>query len=226
MPSKPQSYPDLGRLAPPQEDASKAKLERPDKRLRTDDRNTKLAQAADAKKKKRKKEEIQRRKPNVCDFNFVYVGNLESRITTSRLESFFGDCGQIKRTIIRCSRGQAVIAGLALPKEVQGPRDRQYASIEFLNSQSARKALACHGMVLDGCELVVSVSAADLPEVQDIVQNHVACMHEKQFGPMAPPRNKTQRPLISQPTEPFTDFRDPRQDRHNVFGLSFAKGIM
>jgi hypothetical protein len=73
----------------------------------------------------------------------------------SLLENFFKDCGQIKRTIIRCSRGQAVMSGLAVPKEVLGHRDRQYASIEFSESQSARKALACHGMVLDGSKLVV-----------------------------------------------------------------------
>lgn len=86
---------------------------------------------------------------------YITCVQLKSTITTSRLESFFGDCGQIKRTIIRCSRGQAVMAGLALPEEVLGPRDRQYASIEFINPQSARKALAYHGMVLDGCKLVV-----------------------------------------------------------------------
>lgn len=128
-------------------------------------------------KKQKKKEEVQSRKPAVCDFNFVYVGNvsmpqlrtltvasdqfisqyvqLQSTITTSILEGFFKDCGQINRTIIRCSRGQAVIAGLAVPQEVLGPRDRQYASIEFTNPQSARKALAYHGMVLDGSKLVV-----------------------------------------------------------------------
>lgn len=47
------------------------------------------------------------------------------------------------------------MAGLAVPKEVLGPRDRQYASMEFMNSKSARKALAYHGKVLEGCQLVV-----------------------------------------------------------------------
>ena len=34
------------------------------------------------------------------------------------------------------------------------------------------------------------------------------------------------RPLVSHPTEPFTDFGDPRKDRHNILGFSFAKAIM
>ncbi|KAF8812383.1 hypothetical protein BYT27DRAFT_7087380 [Phlegmacium glaucopus] len=207
----------------------------------------------------KKKEEIQSRKPIVRDVNHVYVGNLESTITITLLEDFFGHCGQIKQTIIRCSRGQAVMAGLAVPKEVLGPRDRQYASIEFMKPRSARKALACHGMVLNGSQLVVSASAADLPEVRDIVESgyfhtlsffesneksgRVESMRKKQFGPMPPPSNTPQRfdiflsthlrgeltrsrPLIAHLTEPFTDFRDPRNDRHHIFGVSFAKGIM
>lgn len=223
MPLKREPNSGLSRVAPMRQGASKAKPGPFNKRLRPDDRDTKLAQAEDAKKKKKKKEEIQSRKPAVCDFSFVYVGNLVSTITTTVLENFFKGCGQIKRTIIRCSRGQAVTAGLAVPKEVLGPRDRQYASIEFMDAQSARKALARHGMVLGGCQLVVSVSAADLPEVQDIVQNRVASMHQRQFGPMPPPINTAQRPIIACPTEPFAD---PRKDRHNLCGFSFPKSII
>jgi len=224
MPSKAQRNPDLSCLAPLHEGTSKGKPERPKKRPRSDDRGIKLVQ--DAQKKKQKKEEIQSHKLNVCDFNFVYVGNLQSTITTSLLENFFKFCGQIKRTIIRCSRGQAILSGLAVPREVLGPRDRQYASIEFIDPQSARKALECNGMVLDGCQLVVSASPTDLPECQEIVQDKIACMRKKQLGPMPPARNTPQRPVITCPTEQFTDYRDPRKDRHNIFGVSFAKGIM
>lgn len=61
----------------PHKAASKARPEHPNnKRLRPNDRTTKLAQAEEAMKKQKKKEEIQSRKPAVCDFNFVYVGNV------------------------------------------------------------------------------------------------------------------------------------------------------
>jgi hypothetical protein len=65
-----------GRQVHPRKAVSKAKPDLSNKRLRPDDRITKLAQADEAKKKQKKKEEVQSRKPAVCDFNFVYVGNV------------------------------------------------------------------------------------------------------------------------------------------------------
>jgi hypothetical protein len=80
---------------------------------------------------------------------------LESSITQELLNSTFSPCGSISRIQIRCSRGQAVTVGVAVPKDVRTARDRQYATIEFKDAKAARNALRLNGKVLDGCQLVV-----------------------------------------------------------------------
>ncbi|KAF5387840.1 hypothetical protein D9615_000358 [Tricholomella constricta] len=156
------------------------------------------------------------------NYPFVYVGNLKSTITEERLEELFAPCGKIHHTSIRCSRGQAVTVGVSVDQLTS--RDRQYASIEFMTLEGAKLALHLHGKLIDGLEIVVATSPADLPEVQDIVHSRIGQAREKK-GLL----NQFQRKLKSKPipTEPTEEFNRPvKADRHRLFGISFAKCII
>lgn len=78
-----------------------------------------------------------------------------SSITEARLMGIFAPCGTVHRVEIRCSRGQAITSGIAIPSEVLTKRDRQYASIEFEEPEAARAALRLNGSNIDGCNVVV-----------------------------------------------------------------------
>jgi RNA recognition motif-containing protein len=108
-------------------------------------------------------------------------------ITTKDLEAFFKPCGPVACIQVRCSRGQAVTRNMPVPSNVRTSRDRQYATVEFSDSKAFQKAIKKNGSRLKGCRLVVcvqlyrsfellimpaqvSVSAADLPEVKDILR--------------------------------------------------------
>lgn len=80
---------------------------------------------------------------------------IESSVSVARLEALFLPCGPIARTQMRCSRGQAITVGLAVPDVVKTERDRQYATIEFKDAGAARKALRFNGRLLDQSRLVV-----------------------------------------------------------------------
>ncbi|KAF8165403.1 hypothetical protein B0H34DRAFT_793797 [Crassisporium funariophilum] len=212
------------------------------KRTRVDPQDPRQARAKDAAKKNEKKTKAHFRKAGV-DPSHVFVGDVEPSITPQQLETFFKTCGTVSKVDIRCSRGQAITVGLAVPLAVRGPRDRQYAIVHFKEPSSARKALALNGSAIDGCKLVVCASAADLPEVQDIVLSHIGTIRQRQARskppkpPSANPRSVTSlrtqaadynddfRPLVKNDTERFIDYRDPKVDRLRIFGFSFAKCI-
>ncbi|KAG5639001.1 hypothetical protein H0H81_007909 [Sphagnurus paluster] len=113
------------------------------------------------------------------NYPFIYVGNLKSSITAERLRSLFASCGRIFNVSIRCSRGQAVTVGVPVPEDLLTTRDRQYASVEFCDLEGAKLALRMNGKLVDGLEIVVCSSPADLPEVQDIVNTRLANAEEK-----------------------------------------------
>ncbi|GLB33742.1 hypothetical protein LshimejAT787_0106260 [Lyophyllum shimeji] len=151
-------------------------------------------------------------------FPFVYVGNLKPSITEERLRALFAPCGPIFRIGIRCSRGQAVTVGVPVPENVLTPRDRQYASIEFHDLEAAKLALRLNGAIVDGLQIVVSTTPADLPEVQDIVQTRIA-QKQGNNGLLEHFRRKLRsQPVPAEATEQFNP-----QDRHRIFGFSFAK---
>jgi len=151
-------------------------------------------------------------------FPFVYVGNLKSSITEERLRTLFAPCGRIFRIGIRCSRGQAVTVGVPVPENMLTSRDRQYASIEFHDLEAAKLALRLNGAIVDGLDIVVSTTPADLPEVQDIVQTRIG-QRQGNKGLYDHFRRKLRsQPIPAEPTEEFN-----HQDRHRVFGFSFAK---
>jgi translation initiation factor 4A len=112
-------------------------------------------------------------KSGQAGYSFVYVGNvrlllyksdfslsylqIEPFITKDRLKSWFSRCGPISRIFFRCRRGQAIPRGVPVPAKVRTARDRQYATVEFSDSNAATIALGLNGCKLDGCELVVCV---------------------------------------------------------------------
>ncbi|KDR83803.1 hypothetical protein GALMADRAFT_236194 [Galerina marginata CBS 339.88] len=205
--------------------ANAAHTNNPGKRVRVthDQRNVRISHVQDAKKKNDIKQKVQARgKHN--EINFVFVGNLQSHITEQRLASFFSDCGHITQVIIRCSQGQPVT--IAVPKDARSDRDLQYATIQFHDPHSVRKAIAYHGKDLDGCQLVVSMSAADLPEVSEIVRTHINRIRQINARPVPPNRFKPIRPLAANDTERFLDFRTSKNDRFRFFGLSFGKSVV
>jgi len=160
--------------------------------------------AKDAAKKHHKKEVLS--KTNRTEYSFVYVGNIDPTITERQLQEFFSACGKVCRIQLRCSRGQAITIGVAVPEGIRTNRDRQYASIEFEDYRGARNALRLNGEVLDGCELVVSITPTDLPEVQDIVDSRISEIKNRACRSNASDNGwHTARPLEAQPTEEFIE---------------------
>jgi len=150
---------------------------------------------------------------------FVYVGNIDPIISKEDLEAFFESCGPVSCIQIRCSRGQAINKGVAVPKSVRTERDRQYATVEFSDSNAVLQAVQKNGKKLKGCRLVVSVSPADLPEVKDILNVREA----KRLGLPNPYSTGVSRPIPNEPTEEI--LTAPSADRHRLLGISFAKCI-
>lgn len=208
------------------QDDSNRKARKAGKRARPRDKETRRDAAKEAAKRHHKKEVLC--KTNRTDYSFVYVGNIDPAIAESRLREYFSTCGQVCRVQLRCSRGQAVSIGVTVPENVRTTRDRQYASIEFQDYRGARNALRLNGSVLDGCELVVTITPADLPEVKDIVDSRLSEIKSRDPHNLAPnsvPR-ATARPLRTQPTEQAIDeSHSSRKDRFQMFGLSFGKCV-
>ncbi|KIK06759.1 hypothetical protein K443DRAFT_674042 [Laccaria amethystina LaAM-08-1] len=178
-------------------------------------------QSKKARSKKASTEKTQSRR--LIDPSHIFVGNLQSTITQERLQSTFTKFGPIKQTLIRVSMGCAVTGGLNVPAQVRGPRDRRYATIDFFSPIAARKALVMNGTILDGCQLVVSLSAGDLPEVRDMVDQRLSTMRAHLMPENA--QGGKPAPLTLQPTEQFHDFGEAHSDRHKIFGLSFTKCV-
>lgn len=80
---------------------------------------------------------------------------LESTITEKKLRDHFRECGAIRRTTLRVSRGQAINVGVAIPASARTTRDRKYATVEFDHYTSTIVALRLNGSVLDGSRIVV-----------------------------------------------------------------------
>jgi len=78
-------------------------------------------------------------------------------ISKEDLETLFKDCGVVSCIQIRCSRGQAVNKGVAVPTAVRTERDRQYATVEFRDPKAVLNAVKKNGTILKGCQLLVCV---------------------------------------------------------------------
>ncbi|KAF9569045.1 hypothetical protein CPC08DRAFT_746024 [Agrocybe pediades] len=176
-------------------------------------RQTRISDAKEAMKREVRQ---QRAKPKSFILNYVFVGNLLPSINESHIRKHFRHCGQIVHVSIRCSRGRPINA--ALPGS---EKDRHYASVEFTSTRSAKKALILDRTHLEGCKIVVSSSAADLPEVKDMVQERLKKLKEPASKQADAPK-----PLEAHDTERFIDYRTSDGDRMRIFGWSFAKCII
>ncbi|TFK75972.1 hypothetical protein BDN72DRAFT_874200 [Pluteus cervinus] len=107
-------------------------------------------------------------RPEDAAYCHVYVGQINSGITAELLTTSFEDFGlTVRRVQIRCSVGQAVVTHI--PTGTRQALDRQYATVEFYDPKSAKRALHMNGALLDGCTLLVTPSPLDLPEASEIV---------------------------------------------------------
>jgi len=181
-------------------------------------------------------------------YSFVYAGNLQPTITEERLKDVFSACGPVLRIIIRCSRGHVI---RVLPEGVRpelffGPRDRKYASIEFKDSMAYLKALQLNGRWLDGAQMIVCASAADLPEAKEASRGATAApssparpprptITQNAFASPLPvnknPYSRTTEPVtpimkLPRPTKPPETPTTSEGDRFRFLGLSFAKCII
>ncbi|TFK28797.1 hypothetical protein FA15DRAFT_664858 [Coprinopsis marcescibilis] len=205
---------------------SKGKAKAAPKRVSQATRDAKLAAVSEAKRAAKAREIAKKpllRRPT----SFVYVGNLQSGITELALQKLFAKYGPVIRVQIRCSGGQVTPQGLAIPKSARGPRDRLYATVEFDNALGAVKALELDGHVIEGIPLVVTTSAAGLPEIEDIIKSRMGTNHR------APTRSRAtkRKPLNVQATEVFTNIDrstepPPGADKFRIFGYSFAPTVI
>ncbi|KAG9219531.1 hypothetical protein CCMSSC00406_0009770 [Pleurotus cornucopiae] len=176
-------------------------------------------------------------------WDFVYVGNINPAATYDQLRQLFEPCGTVTRIQLRCSRGQAVTIGRAVKPDLRNSRNRQYATVEFARSSSARKALKLDGTSLNGCKLVVTVSPADLPEVQEILDARQAelAKRKKSGGDANTVKNPARsKRSLHQPTELVIGSTAgshrldrtpspspmPKKDRHVMLGFSFPKTVL
>lgn len=88
-------------------------------------------------------------------------------VTEAQLVDAFSHCGTVLRVIIRVSRGTAVSA--YFNPATASDSDRCYATVDFKRSSAAIKALDLNGKSLCNLPMVVCLSAADLPEVNEIM---------------------------------------------------------
>ncbi|KAG6890267.1 hypothetical protein C0992_002533 [Termitomyces sp. T32_za158] len=97
---------------------------------------------------------------------YVFVGNLRSTITASRLRELFSPCGEILDVVIRCSLGSVVTAD-----SEDDSLDLWYASVTFSGLSAAKQALTLTGTVIDGRKILVTKLPGELPEVLRKAQN-------------------------------------------------------
>jgi len=109
---------------------------------------------------------------------------------------------------IRCSSGAAVLVGKGHPHRT--PHDRQYATIIFTRPKAVAKALKLNGSELHGFKLRVCLSAAQLPELAEIVQWRVSAINERKGVPRRS-NSMCYKGLMPSPTERVVHHNDSIQ---------------
>jgi len=175
----------------------------------------KESKVVQARKKKRIKIQYSR-KP--VPFTTVYIGNLLPGTRNEKVAELFRKIGPIEQTIVRCSGG-LFVSRTVVPDKVLSNRDHHYATVKYLDPRSARRALALNGITLDGRKIVVSLSAADLPEAKLGLEMR---LEETKGNQRVPEQLHRAQPVVRQDTEPCIDYSN---NRHLVYGISFSKGI-
>ncbi|KAG1753971.1 uncharacterized protein EDB91DRAFT_428035 [Suillus paluster] len=161
----------------------------------------------------------------------VFVGNLNKTVDEDTIQEYFNHCGKILSVEIRCSGGLAMTTGRPDPAYIREHSVRQYAMVTFVDASAANKALELNGFRLgegdQSSELVVTRSAADLPEVIEKVQQRLEEYRARNgFADAKRARQSALRALKLQPTI-LLDVRgdkDPR-GKINIFGFSFPMPI-
>ncbi|OSC98754.1 hypothetical protein PYCCODRAFT_1439069 [Trametes coccinea BRFM310] len=124
----------------------------------------------------KKKAQVKLHRPPQPEFSFVFVGNLSSCVTEAQLEALFKQCGSIRRILIRATSGVCVPTN-NLKRGFLGyggvEHGVHYATVEFWMPAEARKALTLTGSVLEGRKILVSLSVLDLPEMSNIIKEHI-----------------------------------------------------
>ncbi|KAG1770063.1 hypothetical protein EDD22DRAFT_867515 [Suillus occidentalis] len=155
----------------------------------------------------------------------VFVGNLAKTIDEDTIEEFFGHCGEILSVEIRCSGGLAMTTGRPDPAYIAQYSVRQYAMITFIDVSAANKALNLNGSRLqvgdESTELVVTRSAADLPEVMEKVQQRLEAYRARNgLTDARRARQSARKALSLQPTI-LLETRGDKHPRGKIFGYSF-----
>ncbi|KAG7097026.1 hypothetical protein E1B28_004419 [Marasmius oreades] len=102
------------------------------------------------------------KRDEVKSLPFVFVGNLDNKVTEKQLEELFSSCGKIHRVVIRQTG-----AWTAKPQE-----PTLYACVEFRCPSAKVKALKLHGHMLQANRrLIVCLHATELPEFERTVQS-------------------------------------------------------
>lgn len=159
------------------------------------------------------------------DSTHVFVGNLAKTVDENTIQEYFSQCGKILSVEIRCSGGLAMTTGRPDPAYIAQYSVRQYAMITFIDVSAVNKALNLNGSRLqigdESTELVVTRSAADLPEVIEKVQQRLEGYRARNgFTGTRRTRQSAMRALDLQPTI-ILDTRGDKHPRGKIFGFSF-----
>lgn len=159
------------------------------------------------------------------DSTHVFVGNLAKTVDENTIEEYFSQCGKILSVEIRCSGGLAMTTGRPDPAYIAQYSVRQYAMITFIDVSAVSNALNLNGSRLqignESTELVVTRSAADLPEVIEKVQQRLEGYRARNgFTDARRTRQSAMRALDLQPTI-LLDTRGDKHPRGRIFGFSF-----
>ncbi|KAG2348829.1 hypothetical protein BDR05DRAFT_1055777 [Suillus weaverae] len=160
-----------------------------------------------------------------CDPMHVFVGNLAKIVDEDTIEEYFSHCGEILSVEIRCSGGLAMTTGRPDPAYIAQYSVRQYAMITFIDVSAASKALDLNGSRLqigdESTEIVVTRSAADLPEVMEKVQQRLEAYRTRNgLTDARRARQSAARDLKLQPTI-LLENRGNKHPRGKIFGFSF-----
>ncbi|KAG1755763.1 hypothetical protein EDB19DRAFT_1662863 [Suillus lakei] len=155
----------------------------------------------------------------------VFVGNLGKTVDEDTIEEYFSHCGKILSVEIRCSGGLAMTTGRPDPAYIAQYAVRQYAMITLVDASAANKALDLNGSHLqigdESTELVVTRSAADLPEVIEKVQKRLEAYRARNgFADARRARQSALRALNLEPTI-LLETREDKRARGKILGFSF-----
>ncbi|THV08621.1 hypothetical protein K435DRAFT_833037 [Dendrothele bispora CBS 962.96] len=104
----------------------------------------------------------------------LYIGEIRPHHTLDDLWNLFSQCGDIYSMELRCSQGNvSVLPPVEGEHWEPSPNDIRHAVVKFFETSSIRPALEKNGVVLKGCKLLVTHCPSNLPELRNIVDEHL-----------------------------------------------------